>query len=282
MKNWKSTFITSDRPIIEAMEIIDSSSMQVALVVDYQMRLVGVVTDGDIRRALLKGMALSESVDAIMNRNFSVAGINSSRDEIIALMKRRDLRQIPIVDDSGCIVDLKVLFEMVQLNERENWVVIMAGGLGTRLQPLTNDTPKSMLTVGNKPLLETIIGSFVEYGFSKFFISVNYRADIIEKSIGNGCRWGVEVCYLREDRKMGTAGALGLLPERPKEALIIMNGDVLTKINFQHLIDFHRTHKAAATMCVGEYHFQIPFGVARVNEHRLTKIDEKPFQHFFV
>lgn len=282
MGNWKSTLIGPERPIIEALKIIDASTLQIALVVDEKMRLLGVVTDGDIRRALLKGIALDQNVSVIMNRNFSKAAPGSSREDILASMKSKSLRHIPIVDSSGRVVDLKIMFEMMHLQVKENWVVIMAGGSGTRLQPLTNDTPKPLLKVGDKPLLETIIENFVEFGLRNIFISVNYKAQMVEKLIGNGSRWGAQISYIHEEKIMGTAGALGLLPSRPEHPLIVMNGDVLTKVNFQHLLDFHHEHRAKATMCVREYHFQVPYGVVKMNEQRLMNIDEKPVHPFFV
>ncbi len=158
----------------------------------------------------------------------------------------------------------------------------MAGGTGSRLQPLTDDCPKPLLMVGNKPLLETIVENFVEFGIRKIFVSVNYKADMIETFLGNGSRWSIDIYYLREKERMGTVGALGLLPERPAHPLIVMNGDVLTKANFQYLLDFHQSHRAKATMCVRDYHFQVPYGVVKTDQHRLIGIDEKPVQQFFV
>ena len=282
MKDWRKTLITKERPMIEAMKIIDTAALQIALVVDESMRLIGIVTDGDIRRALLKGMNLHDRIEEVMTVDFTVARPETRGDDIVALMKNRDLRQIPIVDNEGRVVDLKILVDMVRLPGRDNWVVIMAGGQGERLQPLTNDMPKPLLKVGRKPLLETIIENFVEFGFRRYFVSVNYLADKIEAFLGSGSRWGVDIQYLRESRKMGTAGALTLLPERPERACVVMNGDVLTRVNWQHLLDFHDSHHAQATICVKEYHFQVPYGVIRTDQHRLAGIDEKPVHHFFV
>ncbi len=282
MKDWRNTLITKERPMIEAMKIIDTAALQIALVVDDARRLIGIVTDGDIRRALLKGMSLSEPIEKVMTVDFTVARPGQRNDDLIALMKSKDLRQIPIVNGQGEVVDLKILVDLVQLPGRDNWVVIMAGGQGERLQPLTNDMPKPLLKVGRKPLLETIIENFVEFGFRRYFVSVNYLADKIEAFLGDGSRWGVDIRYLRESRKMGTAGALTLLPEHPDRACIVMNGDVLTRVNWQHLLDFHDAHHAQATICVKEYHFQVPYGVIKTDQHRLAGIDEKPVHHFFV
>lgn len=282
MKDWRKTLITPSAHISEAIKIIDASALQIALVIDDDSRLVGVVTDGDIRRALLKGLSLDHSVHLIMNKDFTAVGIDSGRDTILELMKRKDLRQIPVVDERGCVVDLKLMTEMIQSPERQNWVVLMAGGMGTRLQPLTDDCPKPLLKIGDKPLLATIVEKFMEFGFRRFFVSVNYKAEMIEAFLGDGSRWGVQIDYLREGRYMGTAGALSLLPARPSHALIVMNGDVLTSVNIQHLLDFHLANKAKATMCVRNYHFKFPFGVIKADQHRLTNIEEKPLQRFLV
>lgn len=158
----------------------------------------------------------------------------------------------------------------------------MAGGLGRRLQPLTNECPKPLLKVGGKPILEIILENFVEQGFNRFHIAVNYKAEMIESYFGNGSRWGIDLSYLREHERMGTAGALSLLPGGLTQPLIVMNGDLLTRINFRQLLSFHAEHHAQATMCVRDYDFQIPYGVVKIEKHRLTGIEEKPVHHCFV
>lgn len=282
MKNWKETLVSSDSSIMNAMKMIDDSSMQIALVVDDNSHLIGIVTDGDIRRGLLKGLPLDQPVKLIMNKDFTMVGPQTTPQDIFRIMRQKELRQIPVVDDNGCIVDLKILDDMVQQIDRDNLIILMAGGMGTRLQPLTDDCPKPLLKVGNKPILETILDNFIDFGFKKFYISVNYMAEMIESYFGDGSRWGVQIQYIREDRALGTVGALGLLPVRPASPLIIMNADVLTKVNFQHLLDFHHTNKSKATMCVRDYHMQVPFGVVTTEQHRLVNIDEKPSHRFFV
>ncbi len=282
MKDWKKTLISPLQSIVEAMRIIDRSALQIALVVDEQMKLLGVVTDGDIRRGILKGVQLDQPVTRIMAENFTSAQETSSKEEIIALMKGKALNQLPVLNKDGHVVDLKVLVDLINGPKTNNEVVLMAGGLGNRLKPLTNDCPKPMLTLHDKPILEIILENLIQQGFKKFYISVNYKAEMIEKYFGDGTNWGVKISYLKEKKTMGTAGSLGLLPERPQEPLIVMNGDLLTKINFRQLLDFHNAHKALATMCVRNYCFQVPFGVVNIDQHRLCGIDEKPTHHFFV
>ncbi|ASS73951.1 alcohol dehydrogenase [Tumebacillus algifaecis] len=283
MKNWKQILIPPTASILRAIETIDQGALQIALVVeDGTGRLLGTITDGDVRRGILRGVALDRSVAEIMNTDPITASSQDTQEKILATMKMRRLQQIPILDADGLVIGVQVLTDLLRAGQKDNWVVLMAGGLGTRLAPLTNDTPKPLLKVGSKPLLETIMQNFIEYGFHKFYLSVNYKAEMIRDYFGDGSRFGVEIRYVHEDKRMGTAGALSLLPERPEQTFFVMNGDLLTKVNFQQLLDFHHEHGALGTMCVREYDFQIPYGVVKTDKHRLMGIVEKPVEHFFV
>lgn len=282
MKNWKKILVSPDTSIKEAIRIIDQGALKIALVVDDTNRLLGTITDGDIRRGILRGCDLLSPVDGIMNKTPLVAGENDGRDRIIAMMRQKLLYQIPVVNGAGVLVGLEVIDDILKANRLDNWVVLMAGGLGTRLKQLTADTPKPLLKVGSKPILETIVDNFIEQGVSRFFISVNYKSEMIEEHFGDGSRWGVQIEYLREDKKLGTAGALGLLEEKPSAPILVMNGDLLTKMNFVQLLDFHAEHLSTATMCVREYDFQVPYGVVTLDQHRILSIEEKPIQKFFV
>lgn len=282
MNRWKDVLINSQTPIMKAIEIIDAGSLQIALVVDALNKLVGTVSDGDVRRAILKGFDLDRPVSEIMFTEPTVASCHESREAVLATMKIKQLRQIPIVDQDGCVVGLDVWDELISIQERDNIVVLMAGGLGSRLGELTKDCPKPLLRVGNKPVMETILENCIEYGFKRFYVSVNYKADMVKECFGDGSRWGVEIKYIEEKKRLGTAGSLGLLPEIPTLPLLVMNADVLTKINFKHLMAFHEDHKSVATMCVRDYEFQVPFGVVELDNHRLKNILEKPIHQFFV
>jgi dTDP-glucose pyrophosphorylase len=282
MKSWERALVSPDHSIKETISAIDAHSLQIALVVDDDRRLLGTVTDGDVRRGLLRGVALSERTQTIMNPKPTVARQGQSRQSIVSLLQKSMLHHLPVVDDQGCIVGLEVVDDLLQPAGRDNWVVLMAGGLGTRLQPLTNSCPKPMLKVGNTPILEIILKSFAEQGFTRFFISVNFKAQMFEEYFGDGSRWNVEIQYLREQEKMGTAGSLSLLPQLPERPLIVMNADLITKINFGQFIDFHTQSGSKATMAVREYDFQIPYGVVRLENERIVNIDEKPVQRFFV
>ena len=282
MKNYKDILISPETTILKTIELVDASSLQIALVIDENNRLIGTVCDGDVRRGILKGIQLSESVQKIMFTTPTVVKSNAGRDSVLAVMKAKQLRQIPVVDDEYHVVGLEVWSELLEVHSLENWVVLMAGGLGSRLGHLTKDCPKPLLKVGNKPILETILDGCKEVGLTKFFIAVNYKADMIKKYFGDGSRFGIDIQYLCEPEKMGTAGALGLLPEKPNHPLLVMNADVLTKVNLNQLLGFHAEHNASATMCVREYEFQVPYGVVKVDNHRLTAIEEKPVQRFLV
>ncbi|MGT2434897.1 nucleotidyltransferase family protein [Bradyrhizobium betae] len=180
------------------------------------------------------------------------------------------------------MVEVRLIDDLALAHQSDHWVVLMAGGLGSRLKPLTDDVPKPLIRVGDKPILETVLGGFVKAGFGKFFISVNYKADMIRDYFGDGSAWGVEISYLQENERLGTAGALSLLPERPSQPFFVMNGDLLTTVNFEQMLKYHREHQAFSTVCVREHSVTVPFGVIDFDDHRLLGIREKPTQKFFV
>lgn len=282
MNEWKKAIVAPSASMKEAIACIDSSGMQLALVVDSGGRLLGTLSDGDVRRAILRGRDLTTPAAEIMNMSPTWAPEGSTSDELLAIMRRKVLRHVPLLNETHEVVGLATLDALAGVIERPNWVVLMAGGMGTRLRPLTEATPKPMLPVSGKPILENILESFAEQGFRKFFFSVNYLADAIRGHFGDGSRWGVHINYLLENKRLGTAGALSLLPGRPADPIIVMNGDLLTRVRFDGLLHFHGEHGAAATMAVREYDFQVPYGVVRLEGSSVTAIDEKPVHRFFV
>lgn len=282
MANWKDVVVSPDTTLGDAIAKVDAAGLQVALVLAPDKSLLGILTDGNIRRAILAGKGLQVPVSSVMNVQPTTVMASMPRDEMLALMRRKVLHHLPVVDGAGRIAGLVTLDEIIGASHRPNWVVLMAGGLGTRLQPLTDDCPKPLLEVGGKPILETILESFAEQGFKQIFLSVNYRADMIRNHFGAGDRWGVQVEYLNEGSRLGTAGALSLLPERPTDPVVVMNGDLLTRPNFENILQFHVAQGAVATMVVREYDFQVPYGVVRLNGTRIEGIEEKPVQKFFV
>ena len=284
VKDWNSLVIRPSDSINHALKVIDQGGVQIALVLGDDGVLLGTITDGDIRRGILKSVDLDAPVSKIMATNSLVGHSNQISETYRSIMEANLIRQLPIVDSNSRVVDLVVdssLQALVSIN-RKNWVVLMAGGLGTRLSPLTDDTPKPLLKVGDKPVLETIIENFVSQGFSRFYISVNYKSDQIKNYFGDGSRWGVEIRYLEEKSRLGTAGSLSLISDLPSYPIIVMNGDLVTKVNFENLIDFHSEQNSKATMCVRDYDFQVPFGVVKTEHTRIVSIEEKPKQRFLI
>jgi dTDP-glucose pyrophosphorylase len=281
-KEWRATLVRDSATIREAICAIDDSALQIALVIDGEQRLVGTVTDGDVRRGLLRGITLDTAVADIMNPRPAACPAALGRDAALAVMRSADVKQVPLLDTAGRVVGLEIMGDVIKRTLRDNWVVLMAGGLGQRLRPLTEDCPKPMLSVGGQPILEIILENFARQGFSRFFLSVNYKAEMVRRHFGDGARWDVRIDYLEEQEKLGTAGALGLLPERPSEPVIVMNGDVLTDINFGSMLDFHLEQRATATMAVREHTVEVPFGVIDLADDYLAGVTEKPRYSWFV
>ena len=283
MKNLDDYKIRLDTSIHDALKIINKGGGQIALVVDGEQKLLGTITDGDVRRGLLSGIDVQSPVSMIVNANPMKAKPSDDRQFILSIMKQNKLHQIPIVDDAGYLLGLETLDELVSPSRRENMVLLMAGGLGSRLKPLTNECPKPMLRIGGRPILETIILNFINAGFKEFIISLNYKADMIREYFADGHNLGASIQYVEEDASLGTAGSLRLLPEiQNSHSIIVMNGDVLTKVNLGHFLDFHASHHSKATMGVREYNFQVPYGVLKLDHHRIAQIEEKPVHNFFV
>lgn len=282
MSGWRSGILAAGGTIRDAIAAIDEGSHQIALVTDEKDRLIGTVSDGDVRRAILRGVPLTTPVTEIVNTSPTIARTGDSRDVILALMKKTGYHRIPVIDENGRLVGLETIDDLITGQSDGEWVVLMAGGLGTRLRPFTEDTPKPLLEIGNKPLLETILDGLIGHGFGRFFISVNYRAKMITDYFGDGSRWGVDIRYIEEGHRMGTGGALSLLPEQPDGPILVMNGDLLTNVNFRHLFEYHRSQSCSATLCVREYETQIPYGVVDVRDHRVADLREKPSQRCFI
>lgn len=282
MSSWKQTLAFASASISDVVKKIDAGSLQISLIVDKDKHLLGTVTDGDVRSAILKGVPLSVSVKKIMNTRPITALNSQSRERLLAIMSANKIHQIPLLDTAGRVTGIEFIDDLIKEKKKDNIVVLMAGGLGSRLRPLTDDCPKPLLRVGTKPILETILENFIECGFETFFIAVNYKDEMIKKYFKDGKNWGCKIRYLSEKRKLGTAGALSLLPSIPRKPVIVMNGDLLTRINFNQLLDFHRQHRASATMCIREYGLQVPYGVVKMDAHLINKIEEKPIHKFFV
>lgn len=282
MKSVQNIKLTTNATIKEALHIIDEGALQIALVVDENDKLLGTLTDGDIRRGLLKGLTLDSSIEEIVFRTPTVAKVSDTKEDILKIALSKKLHQIPIVDDFGKILGIKEIDELVKPKNKTNKVILMVGGLGTRLRPLTETTPKPMLKVGNKPILETIVEKFAEYGYTDIIMCVNYKSDMIQNYFKDGKEFGVNIEYILEEQRMGTAGALSLLTDKPNEPFFVMNGDLLTNVNFEHLHNYHIATNSVATMCVRAYDFQVPYGVVNIKNSKIVSIEEKPIHKFFV
>ncbi len=279
--NWKNTVLKPSDSIKDALKIIDAEALRIALVIDDDMRLLGVVTDGDIRRGLLQNASLDSAVSNVMNKKPITADVGTLRKDLVKLMTSKSLLAIPLVE-AGRVVGLETLQRFTG-RRYENPVFLMAGGFGTRLRPLTDTCPKPMLKVGDKPILETVLLNFIKAGFVNFYISTHYMPEVIREYFGDGSKWNVAISYVHEEQPLGTGGALGLLPDGlPELPLILMNGDVLTNVDFERVLEFHNKHNAAATMCVRDYEYQVPFGVINGEGHFIRSMIEKPIQRFFV
>lgn len=273
--------IKEDTSILKALELLDETALQILLVVDDNYRLIGAITDGDVRRGVLKGIKFEEPVNKIMNKTPIAVDEKTTRSQALSIMSKRHIHQLPVVDKDKVLIGLHLDNSLIG-TRLDNEIILMAGGFGKRLNELTENCPKPLLKIGSKPILETIIESFIEAGFYRFTISLGYLAHMITDYFGDGSKWGVEIKYIHETEPLGTAGALSLLEKRPEKPFLIMNGDLLTRVDFKSLLNFHREHKSPATMCVRGFEHNIPYGVVKINEHEITALEEKPIQSVLV
>jgi dTDP-glucose pyrophosphorylase len=283
MKNWKTVAVPPDTPLETAIGALDKGGLGIVLVTDADDVLRGTVTDGDVRRALLRHQTMDTPVSEIMCATPQVANLNWSREKLLAVMESTRLLQLPVVETGRRVVGIETLHDMLDRRRLDNPVFLMAGGFGKRLYPLTQDCPKPMLKVGDKPILELILQGFADAGFHRFYISTHYLPEVIRDHFGDGSRWNVSIQYVHEDAPLGTGGALGLLPHDEIDLpIFLMNGDLLTRVDYRSLLDFHERHEGSATLCVREYEHQIPYGVIQSDGHRITEIVEKPVQRCFI
>jgi dTDP-glucose pyrophosphorylase len=280
--NWKNILLKADQPIRDALQLIDSESLRIALVVDDELNLLGVVTDGDVRRGLLRNLTIDSPVRSVMNTSPLTAQLGTSRKELVKFMQQEQLLAVPLLAGKK-VAGLETLQRVGQFAKYQNPVFLMAGGFGTRLRPLTDNCPKPLLKVGDKPILEIVLNSFIKAGYVNFYISTHYLPEMIREHFGDGSKWGVHIQYVYEENPLGTGGALGLLPaDVPELPLIMVNGDVLTNVDFERVLEFHNKQHATATMCVRDYEYQVPFGVINGDGNKIISMVEKPIQRFFV
>ncbi len=274
--------LSADSTIEGALSVINSGAVKIALVVDTDNKLLGTLGDGDIRRGLLRKKKLNDTVEDIYFKNPTTANKGSTKEDLLRLCLINGVAQVPIIDEDWKVIDLFVIDDGLLKKQHKNHVVLMVGGLGTRLRPLTENTPKPMLEVGGKPILETIVKRFVDSGFTNITMCLGYKSNVIRDYFRDGDDFGANIDYIVEDRRMGTAGALTLLNKKLINPFFVMNGDLLTNIDFEKMLDFHIENDARATMCVREYDFEVPYGVVNIVNEDITSIEEKPIHSFFV
>ncbi|MES3032810.1 MAG: nucleotidyltransferase family protein [Gemmatimonadota bacterium] len=273
---WLRATVSVDDTIEAVVRSLNDTALQIALIVSGDRVLEGTVTDGDVRRGLLRGLSLSSPVSAIMNPEAFVVPGGLPREAALDLMLANNVRHLPVVDAQRRIIGLHLWQDVSTTPSLENTVVLMAGGLGTRLRPLTDECPKPLLRVSGRPMLEHIIRRAKLEGFRRFCVAVHYLGHMIEDYFGDGSKLGVGITYLREETPLGTAGALSLLPGGLRSPVVVMNGDVISDVRLSDLVDFHGMHRSTATMAVRSHEWQHPFGVVRTSGIDIIDVEEKP------
>jgi dTDP-glucose pyrophosphorylase len=274
--SWRKALLNSNATLHQAIGCLENSSLQIAIVVAEDGRLIGTLTDGDIRRGLLRGLVMDSTVESIIYKDPLVVPPQWGRETVLQLMQANKIHQLPVVDDNRFVVGLHLWSDILTPNIQTNVMVIMAGGRGTRLGGFTDNCPKPMLPIGGKPMLEHIIERAKAEGFKKFILTTHYLGQMIEDYFEDGSKLQVTIEYLRESTPLGTAGALGLLSTRPIESFLVTNGDVLTDIRYGEMLDFHHRHIASATMAVLLHEWQNPFGVVNTKGVDIIGFEEKP------
>lgn len=282
MKSIDKLKISSNSTIKQALKIISEGAIHIAIVVDNKEKFIGTLSDGDIRRGFLKGFNLKSPIKSLISKKPIFVKKNETRENLIKIALSKKIYQIPVVDNSSKVIGIHVLDELIRYKDKSNKVVIMAGGKGMRLRPLTKNIPKPMLKVGDKPILQTLIEKFRESGYKNFVICVNYKSKIIKDFFNDGKKFGVKIEYIHEKSRMGTAGALSLFKHKPKEPFFVINGDLLTNLDFEKLLNFHYEHNSQATMSVREYNIESPYGEVKLSNEKIIAIQEKPKHKYFV
>ncbi len=284
----KHLFILPESTIREAIACIDRNARGITLVIDEDERLLGTLTDGDVRRAILAGLGLNTPVSILLNSKANslypepvYASPDTDRGALLQLMQERRVRQIPILDPEKRVLGLVTIDELLPNEVLSVQALVMAGGIGMRMLPKTENLPKPMLPVGDRPLMEDIIRQLRQVGIKRVNIATHYKSDKITEYFGDGQAFGIDLKYVTEDSPLGTAGAVGLL-EHAQEPLLVINGDILTRVDFRAMFDFHREQQADLTVGVRQYDLQVPYGVIECNGIHVQRLLEKPLLNFLV
>ena len=288
MPDLEDLFVDASSTVRDAIGCIDRNAEGIALVVDAERRLIGTLTDGDVRRALLSGLSLASPVMVVLAnkpdsapRQPTTAPVGTPPSELLDLMHRHDVRHVPLVDAAGRVVGIELLKDLVREYQLPLRALVMAGGYGRRLRPLTDDRPKAMLPIGGRPLLEIIVRRLQQAGIHRVHVATHYKAEVIHQHFGDGQRFDLDIHYVNEDRPLGTAGALGLL-EQTDEPLLVINGDILTDVNVSAMLEFHRANRADLTVAVSPFEIEVPYGVVKTEGVLVTGVDEKPTIRSFI
>lgn len=280
MKNselfWQKSILKFDSSIEQAISNLNNSGLKIVLVVDGKNEFIGTISDGDIRRGLLANLNINDTIKNIIHYEALVVPPEFTKESVLKLMELNQIFQVPIINSQKNIVGLFLRHSILVENERNNIMVIMAGGIGKRLLPHTENCPKPMLEVSGKPILEHIIERAKSEGFKNFILSINYLGEMIVNYFGTGEKMGVNIDYVREKKPLGTAGSLSLLNLKTEDPFIVSNGDVITDIRYGELLDFHNKNNSTATMAVNQYEWQNPYGVVGLDGIDITGFDEKP------
>jgi len=271
-----------EQTVRDAMQAISDNWRELALVTDDALRVLGVITDGDIRRGLLSGLTMDSPAVAVMTRQYVSVTPDADRAGVLDLMKARSIRQVPVVDMERRLVGIHFLEALIGTAEKPNVAVVMAGGEGRRLRPFTDVRPKPMMEVAGRPILERIVLHLVGFGIKRIFLSVNYLAHMIREHFGCGERFGCAIEYLHESEPLGSGGALSLLPTGIEHPLLVMNGDLVSQFDVSRMLEQHRREQADATLAARHHQVDIPFGVLEVDGQCLTRLTEKPSAQYLI
>lgn len=283
ISDWKKIILRPNDTMVSAIKNLNKESFRIVLVADKNNKLLGTITDGDIRRALMNNMSMESKLVNFMFKKPTTLKFPYNREKALTIMKKNSLLHLPILDSTGKIKKLEILQNLLEERKKSNPVLIMAGGLGKRLMPITKNVPKPLLLIENKPILEIIIDQLSKNLFKNIFISTFYKSEMIENHFGNGKDRNLNIKYLKEKKQLGTAGSLSLIPNKFREhPILVMNSDLLTKLDYDELMSFHKKKKNIITLCIRKKFFSIPYGVVKSNKNRVIDISEKPSQEYFI
>lgn len=280
--NIESLKLSVNSSIEKALEIIGKERVRLGVVVGKKGEFLGIISDSNIRKALINGKTLKSNIKEIYTKNPITIAENTSKQKLLELSAKTDIYDFPVLNKKGEVVSIRSISSLLSTKKLPFYVILMAGGLGSRLKELTKETPKPMLKVGKKPILENIIQRLHAQGFEKFIFCVNYKRQIIEDYFKKGEEFDIKISYIKERKKLGTAGALSLIRQKMEQSFVVMNADILTELDFNELLKAHQKSGALMSVCVREFHHQVPYGVIKQKNGFITHIEEKPTQSFLV